>query len=91
MPHRWRGDVTIDTQCFFTKFRKHYAYFLNYYAKTLRNLYADITQKYLLKIHIFTETLRNTFTQKITQKLCINYANRLRKIRRYYKNTFMQS
>ena len=85
------GAATLPSMhnVFSQTLHNHYAYFLNYYAKnvtqSLRRHYAKITQDIFFYAYI-----TQYIYAKITQKLRINYANRLRKIRRYYANTFTQ-
>ena len=82
------GAATLPSMrnVFSQTLHNHCAYFLNYYAKnvmqSLRRYYANIITQ-----DIFYAYITQYIYAKITQKLCINYANRLRKIRRYIEIT----
>ena len=86
------GAATLPSihNAFSQTLRNHFAHFLNYDAKnvvqSLRRHYANI----ITQDTGFYADITQYIYAKITQKLRINYANSLRKMRRYYANTFTQ-
>ena len=86
MPHRWRCDVTIDAQCFFTDITQSLCIFLNCYARnvtqSLRRHYANIiTQDIFLRIH-YAIHLRQNYS-KITHQLRKSFTQNTQILRKY--------
>ena len=84
------GAATLQSihNVFSQTFSKHYACLLYYYAKNFPQ-FTQTLRKYNLitqDTDFYTDITQYIYA-KITPKLCIHYANRLRKIRRYYANT----
>ena len=82
MPHRWRGDFTVDTQSlsvFSRTLRNHYAYFLNCNAKnatqSLLRHYANI----ITQDTDYYADITQYIYAKICKKYAKKYANRLAK------------
>ena len=88
MPHRWRGDETVDTQCFFTNITQTLRIFSELLRKKRYAIFTQTLRKYNYARYGFLRRRKNYAKLQI---LRINYANRLRKICRYYANTCTQS
>ena len=73
MPYRWRGDVTVDTQCFLTNITQTlriFSYFLHKnFTQSLRRHHANIIT---LDTDFYADITQYIYA-KITQKLIFTY------------------